>query len=53
MLLSKARDTSSGPDDIHYQLLKHLPVSSLLIRLEILTIFGKPEIYLNLGRKQQ
>ena len=27
--LSKAHDTSSGPDDIHYQLLKHLPVSSL------------------------
>ena len=51
--LSKAHDTSPGPDDIHYQLLKHLPVSTLLILLEILTIFGKPEIYLNLGRKQQ
>ena len=33
--LSKAHDTSPGPDDIHYQLLKHLPVSSLLILLEI------------------
>ena len=33
--LSKAHDTSSGPDDINYQLLKHLPVSTLLIRLEI------------------
>ena len=33
--LSKAHDTSPGPDDIHYQLLKHLPVSTLLILLEI------------------
>ena len=33
--LSKAHDTSSGPDDIHYQLVKHFPVSSLLILLEI------------------
>ena len=33
--LSKAHNTSSGTDEIHYQLLKHLPVSSLLILLEI------------------
>ena len=33
--LSKAHDTSPGPDDIHYQLLKHLPVSTLLILFEI------------------
>ena len=33
--LSKAHDTSPGPDDIHYQLLKHLPTSTLLILLEI------------------
>ena len=33
--LSKAHDTSPGPDDIHYQLLKHLPVFTLLILLEI------------------
>ena len=33
--LSKAHDTSPGPDDIHYQLLKHLPISTLLIFLEI------------------
>ena len=32
--LSKAHDTSPGPDDIHYQLLKHLPISTLLILLE-------------------
>ena len=33
--LSKAHDTSPGPDDIHYQLLKHLPTSTLLILLEM------------------
>ena len=44
--LSKAHDTSSGPDDIHYQLLKHLPVSSLLILLEMFNDIWKPEIYL-------
>ena len=33
--LSKAHDTSPGQDDIHYQLLKHLPISALLILLEI------------------
>ena len=33
--LSKAHDTYPGPDDKHYQLLKHLPVSTLLILLKI------------------
>ena len=33
--LSKAHDSSQGPDDIHYQLLKHLPSSSPSILLEI------------------
>ena len=33
--LSKAHDSSPGPDDIHYQLLRHLPSSSLSILLEI------------------
>ena len=32
--LSKAHDTSPGPDDIHYQFLKHLPESSLSILLK-------------------
>jgi len=33
--LSKAKDTSVGPDDIHYQLLKHLPTTSLHVLLNI------------------
>ena len=33
--LRKAHDTSAGPDEIHYQLLKHLPDASLLFLLNI------------------
>ena len=33
--LSSAHDTAAGPDDIHYQLLKHLPESSLTVLLAI------------------
>lgn len=33
--LQKAHDTSAGPDDVHYQLLKHLPDSSLLVLLKV------------------
>ena len=33
--LRRAHDTSAGPDEIHYQLLKHLPSSSLLLLLNI------------------
>ena len=33
--LSKAHDSSPGPDDIHYQFFKHLPDSSLSIHLII------------------
>ena len=36
--LRRAHDTSAGPDEIHYQLLKHLPSSSLLL---LLNIFNK------------
>ena len=34
--LRRAHDTTAGPDEIHYQLLKHLPSSSLLLLLNIL-----------------
>ena len=36
--LRRAQDTSAGPDEIHYQLLKHLPDASLLL---LLNIFNK------------
>ena len=32
--LRRAHDTSAGPDEIHYQLLKHLPDASLLLFLK-------------------
>ena len=33
--LHKEHDTAPGPDDIHYQILKHLPKSSLQTLLNI------------------
>ena len=33
--LGKAHDTAVGPDDVHYQLLKHLPEESLLVLLNV------------------
>ena len=35
-LLDKAHDTACGPDDIHYQLLKHLPESALQVLLDLM-----------------
>ena len=37
-VLRRAHDTSAGPDEIHYQLVKHLPDASLLL---LLNIFNK------------
>ena len=33
--ISKAHDTATGPDEVHYQMLKHLPPSSLQALYEI------------------
>ena len=33
--IRSAHDASAGPDEIHYQVLKHLPISSLLLLLNI------------------
>ena len=33
--LKKFHDTATGPDEIHYQLLKHLPRDSLMVLLDI------------------
>jgi len=33
--LDKCHDTATGPDDIHYQFIKHLPNESLLVLLNI------------------
>ena len=38
--LRRAHDTSAGPDEIHYQLLKHLPDASLLLLLNIFNKIG-------------
>ena len=34
--ISKSHDTATGPDEIHYQMLKHLPLKSLQTLLDIL-----------------
>ena len=34
-VLKKSHDTATGPDEIHYQLLKHLPRDSLTVLLDI------------------
>ena len=33
--LKKSHDTATGPDEIHYQLLKHMPRDSLMVLLDI------------------
>ena len=33
--LKKSHDTATGPDEIHYQQLKHLPRDSLMVLLDI------------------
>ena len=33
--LKKSHDTATGPDEIHYQLLKYLPRDSLMVLLDI------------------
>ena len=35
-VLHKSHDTAAGPDDIHYQILKHLPNNALETLLNIL-----------------
>ncbi len=43
--LEKAHDTSAGPDDIHYQLLKHLPEHSLANLLEIFNTIWEQGVF--------
>ena len=50
--LRRAHDTSAGPDEIHYQLLKHLHDASLLLLLNIFNKFGYPVTLLLIGGKQ-
>ena len=40
--LRRAHDTSAGPDEIHYQLLKHLPDASLLLLNILISLDGLP-----------
>ena len=41
--ISKAHDTATGPDEVHYQMLKHLPPKSLHALLDILNDMWETE----------
>ena len=48
--ISKAHDTATGPDEVHYQMLKHLPPSSLRALLDIFNdMWGNWEVSRKLG----
>jgi len=49
--LRRAHDTAAGPDEIHYQILKHLPYSSLLILLHLFNQIWVDGHFLHLGMK--
>ena len=49
--LGKAHDTAPGPDQIHYQILKHLPKASLQCLLKVFIVFGKLESFHLPGEK--
>ena len=52
--LHKSHDTAAGPDDIHYQLLKHLPDNALETLLNILNdFFRSQENFQKTGVKQR
>jgi len=43
--IKKASDSAVGPDDIHYQMLKHLPQSALLTLLHIINKLWSSESF--------
>ena len=43
--IEKSHDTVTGPDEIHYQMLEHLPKNSLETILHILNIIWTTDIY--------
>ena len=49
--LKNSHDTATGQDEIHYQLLKHLPRDSLMVFLTYLTIYGLQVKSLNAGKR--
>jgi hypothetical protein len=49
--LHQARYIAAGPDEIHYQMLKHLREPSLCSLLEISITFGQQAHFLQIGQK--
>lgn len=50
--LQSTQDSSPGSDEIHYQFLKHLPDTSLLLLLNIFRMFGQVVLFRQVGNKQ-
>ena len=49
--LSKSHDTAPGPDEIHYQFLKHLPEPSLKVLLKIFNVLWETGTFPEIWRK--
>ena len=50
--LDKSHDTTAGPDDIHYQILKHLPSDALKTLLNIMNEIWRTGKFQRTGIKQ-
>ena len=48
-----SHDSATGPDEIHYQMLKHLPDNSLKPYWIYFITFGKPVNFQKIGHMQK
>ena len=51
--LRRAHDTAEGPDNIHYQLLKHLPAESMSLLLNIFNYIWQTGTFPHAGVRQR
>ena len=49
--LKKSNNSSPGPDQIHYEILRHLPIETLHILLDIINETWKSDTFQNHGEK--
>ena len=49
--LKKSNNSSPGPDQIHYEILRHLPIETLHILLDIINETWKSDTFRNHGEK--
>jgi hypothetical protein len=51
--LNKSNNTATGPDDIHYEIIKQLPEVTLTTLLDLFNRIWQTEYFLTYGKKQQ